>query len=145
MELCACVVGTVRKTNDDPVHLEIKPEYWDAVLQLDKFSHIIVLWWITRRDNPADRSNLRDYPPKTTAELSGVFATRSPARPTPIGISVVAVRGIDDANCRIRIDQIDAFDETPIIDIKPYMPSSDRVDDAQVPEWFKDNVARYTT
>jgi tRNA (Thr-GGU) A37 N-methylase len=63
MELCACVVGTVRKTNNESVHLEIKLEYWDAVLQLDKFSHIIVLWWITGRDNPADRSHLRGRPP----------------------------------------------------------------------------------
>ncbi len=119
--------------------------YWDAVLHLDKFSHIIVLWWITGHDTPESRRILQDYPPQEDAELSGVFATRSPARPTPVGLSIVALENLDDRTHRLYIDQIDAIDETPVIDIKPYMPSSDRVDSAKVPPWFRDNVPRYTT
>lgn len=113
-------------------------------MQLNKFSHIIVLWWITGRDNPQDRLNLSDYPPQSDAEQSGVFASRSPARPTPIGLSIVAITGINNDQNSIQIDQIDAFDGTPIVDIKPYMPSSDRVDGARVAPWFEKNLRRYT-
>ncbi|MHA1961428.1 MAG: tRNA (N6-threonylcarbamoyladenosine(37)-N6)-methyltransferase TrmO, partial [Candidatus Thorarchaeota archaeon] len=137
-------VGHVKKPEKGNPVICIRPEFWDGVLQLDKFSHIIVLWWISERDKDEDRSNLRDYPPYDGAELSGVFASRSPARPTPIGHSVVRVESVDEESNEIRIDQIDAFDGTPVIDIKPYMPTSDRVDEARVPEWFRDNVPRYT-
>ena len=143
-ELCCSIVGYVRKEQDASIYIEIKEQYWEATLQLDKFSHIIVLWWITERDNPQARSNLSDYPPQSTAEKSGVFASRSPARPTPIGLSIVAIMDIEKEKHRIKIDQIDAFDSTPVVDIKPYMPSSDRVDEAKVPHWFQDNVRRYT-
>ncbi len=144
MTMRVTTIGQILK-NDDQIAIDIDPKYWDAALQVDKFSHIIVLWWITGRDNLQDRSNLKDYPPQSDAEMSGVFASRSPARPTPIGHSIVAITGIDNKHHRIEIDQIDAFDGTPVVDIKPYMPSSDRVDDARVPSWFKDNVSRYTT
>jgi tRNA-Thr(GGU) m(6)t(6)A37 methyltransferase TsaA len=145
MEFIATTVGHVKKHNENEIFIEILPEFWPATLQLDKFSHIIVLWWITGRDNPHDRSNLQGYPPKDNRELSGVFATRSPARPTPIGLSIVAIMEIDEDHHRIQIDQIDARDETPVVDIKPYMPFSDRVDVVRVPEWFEDNEPRYTT
>ena len=144
MEFIATAVGHVIKF-DDAIFIEILPEFWPATLQLDKFSHMIVLWWITGRDNPQDRSNLQDFPPKDNRELSGVFATRSPARPTPIGLSIVAIMEIDEKTHRIKIDQIDARDGTPVVDIKPYMPFSDRVDDVRVPKWFEKNVPRYTT
>jgi tRNA-Thr(GGU) m(6)t(6)A37 methyltransferase TsaA len=140
----ANVIGYVRKPDDETVYLEIEEKYWEATLQLDKFSHILVLWWITGHDNPQSRSNLSDYPPQSDAELSGVFASRSPARPTPLGLSIVAILDIEKETHRIIIDQIDAFDSTPIVDIKPYMPSSDRVDEAKVPPWFHDNIRRYT-
>jgi tRNA-Thr(GGU) m(6)t(6)A37 methyltransferase TsaA len=145
MEFIATTVGYVKKPKEDTIFIEILPEYWPATLQLDKFSHIIVLWWITGHDNPQDRSNLQGHPPKPGAELSGVFATRSPLRPTPIGLSIVAIEEIDEKQHRIRIDQIDARGGTPVVDLKPYMPFSDRVDDVRVPEWFENNTPRYTT
>lgn len=89
--------------------------------------------------------NLQDYPPQANAELSGVFASRSPARPTPIGLSIVALQHLDQATRRIYIDQIDAHHDTPVVDIKPYMPFSDKVDKAKVPDWFRENKPRYTS
>ncbi len=145
MEPVCTVVGHVRKSETGDTWIEIADKFWEAALQIERFSHIIVLWWITGRDNPESRANLSDYPPQENAELSGVFASRSPARPTPIGHSIVAITKVDTEGHRIHIDQIDAHDETPVVDIKPYMPSSDKVDDARVPSWFKDNVPRYTS
>lgn len=145
MQFNASIVGYIRKPEEGPIFIEIEPEYWKATLQVDQFSHIIVLWWITGHDNPSSRANLADSPPQENAELSGVFASRSPARPTPIGLSIVAIEKIDETTRRIYIDQIDARDETPVVDIKPYMPFSDKVDKAKVPKWFQDNTPRYTT
>ncbi|MHA2427157.1 MAG: tRNA (N6-threonylcarbamoyladenosine(37)-N6)-methyltransferase TrmO [Candidatus Hermodarchaeia archaeon] len=144
MTFTASVVGYVRKPEDELIFIEIEAQYWEATLQVDQFSHIIVLWWITGHDNPTSRANLADFPPQDAAELSGVFASRSPARPTPIGLSIVAIQKIDKDSRRIYIDQIDAHDETPVVDIKPYMPFSDRVDNARYPIWFQDNEPRYT-
>ncbi len=144
MDLCANIIGYIRKEGTSLISIEILEQYWDGVLQLDQFSHILVFWWVTGHDNPTSRANLQDYPPKTSAALSGVFASRSPARPTPIGLSIVAIEEIVATSHSIRIDQIDAFDGTPVIDIKPYMPFSDKVDNAKVPSWFQDNIPRYT-
>jgi tRNA-Thr(GGU) m(6)t(6)A37 methyltransferase TsaA len=144
MDYVATEIGRVRKPKDGSVFIEIREMYWDATLQLTEFSHIIVLWWITGRDTAEDRSALQNTPPKQDAPLSGVFASRSPSRPTPIGMSIVAMLGIDAPTKRILIDQIDARDDTPVVDIKPYMPFSDKVDRARVPIWFRNNVARYT-
>jgi tRNA-Thr(GGU) m(6)t(6)A37 methyltransferase TsaA len=145
MTFYASVVGYVRKPDDDSIFIEIEPEFWKATLQVDQFSHIIVLWWITGHDNPTSRANLADYPPQENAELSGVFASRSPGRPTPIGLSIVAIEKVEEATRRIYIDQIDAHHDTPVVDMKPYMPFSDKVDHAKVPVWFRDNVSRYSS
>jgi tRNA-Thr(GGU) m(6)t(6)A37 methyltransferase TsaA len=144
MKYQVTVVGFIRKPEEESIFIDLDDKYWPGVLQVDKFSHIIVLWWIHERDNVENRSNLQDYPPAEGAELSGVFASRSPARPTPIGHSIVKIESFDEKEKRIYLDQIDAIDGTPIVDIKPYMPFSDKVDDAKVPQWFVNNVSRYT-
>ena len=145
MEPRATIVGYVRMPDGGSIYLEMLEEFWKATLEHDQFSHIIVLWWITGWDTPQGRSNLQDYPLQSDAKLLGVFASRSPVRPTPIGLSIVALLEIDEKNRRLVIDQIDARDGTPFVDIKPYSPTSDRVDDARVLIWFKDNVPRYTS
>jgi tRNA (adenine37-N6)-methyltransferase len=59
-----------------------------------------------------------------------VFGLRSPLRPNPIALAVVRLLGIDAATGRIEIDAIDCLDGTPLLDIKPYLPSVDAVPDA---------------
>jgi len=134
----------VKKPEDGRIFLQIDSRFWDATLNVDKFSHIHVIWWATGLDMPDYRMHLQDVPPAEGAELSGVFASRSPARPNLLCLSIVKLLGVNDEQRILEIDQIDAKDETPILDIKPYLPSSDRVDDAKVPEWFKDLKKRYT-
>ena len=70
-------------------------------------------------------------------ELMGAFATRSPARPNPIAMTASEVINIDLANGIIRIAFIDADDDTPVLDIKPYTPSFDRVEAPGVPAWSR--------
>lgn len=138
-------VGKVVK-NDEGIFLEIKPEIWDATTHVDFFSHLIVLWWIHERDTEEDRRTLIMFPPKNKGdEPSGAFSCRSPARPNPIGHTIVKLLSVDVDNKRLEIDHMDANDGSPILDIKPYLPTSDKVDDALVAPWFKDLEARYTS
>ncbi|MFW9793892.1 MAG: TrmO family methyltransferase [Candidatus Thorarchaeota archaeon] len=137
-------IGYVEKKEGEPVFLLIEPKYWDATLRIDEFSHLHVLWWADGLDNPENRSHLKDVPPVEGAEMSGVFASRSPARPNLLCLSIVKLEKVDVESKKLVIDQISANDGTPILDIKPYMPSSDRVDDARVPEWFTNLEKRYT-
>lgn len=65
----------------------------------------------------------------------GIFATRSPLRPNPIALTAVAVLGLDPEAGRIDIPYIDAEEGTPVLDIKPYHPSVDRVREVTVPAW----------
>ncbi|MBN2228685.1 MAG: tRNA (N6-threonylcarbamoyladenosine(37)-N6)-methyltransferase TrmO [Candidatus Thorarchaeota archaeon] len=137
-------IGTVQKT-DNENYLVIREDFWDATTHLELFSHIIILWWIDGMDTPEKRSITLANPPRGKGPIpSGVFACRSPARPNPIGHTISKILEIQTKKHRIRVDHIDANDMTPILDIKPYLPSSDRVDDAQVAPWFVDLETRYT-
>ncbi len=137
-------IGHVEK-NDSGIYLVINPNVWDATVHIDHFSHLIVLWWIHERDTPQDRSVLLSNPPRNKGdEPSGAFSCRSPVRPNPIGHTIVQLLKVDPAHRRLKVDHMDAHHGTPIIDIKPYLPSSDRVDDAKVAPWFQDLEPRYT-
>ena len=123
---------------DEKTTILITDKYRKAMLHLGEFSHIIVLWWIEGRDTEEGREILLVTPPKQeTAPLTGVFSCRSPNRPNPIGLTIVKVLEVDEEKGTIEIDQIDAYDQTPVIDIKPYLPKSDCILNAKVPEWFE--------
>ncbi|WP_097003535.1 TrmO family methyltransferase domain-containing protein [Lacrimispora amygdalina] len=82
------------------------------------------------------RSTLQtEKPYKGAPEVIGVFATRSPLRPNPIALTTVDVIHIDYEKGVIQIAFIDAYDNTPVLDIKPYTPSFDRVETPVVPAW----------
>ncbi len=126
-------IGKLVKTADQPI-LEIFPVFKDALLGLDGFSHVIVFYWFDRNDSPEARATLKVHPRGDRSNpLSGVFATRSPFRPNLIGFSICKIISVKDSN--IVVEQIDAFDGSPIIDLKPYIPVSDCMPDASVPEW----------
>jgi tRNA-Thr(GGU) m(6)t(6)A37 methyltransferase TsaA len=100
--------------------LEIDAAFAEAIDGIAVGSEIVVLTWLHR----ADRSVLRVHPrDELERPLAGVFATRSPARPNPIGLHRVRVVELD-AQRGIRVDELEAVDGTPIIDIKPVMPES---------------------
>lgn len=128
-------IGRVVK-NSGEARLEIFPRFRDALLGLNKFSHVHVIYWFDRNDSPEKRATLRVHPRGNSANpLTGVFATRSPLRPNLIGLSVCKIKSVD--NTVITVDAIDALDGTPIIDLKPYIPDNDCVPGALAPEWVK--------
>lgn len=114
----------------------LEEKYRAGAEGLDGFSHLQILWWFSGCDNSGDRSVLTvDKPYKNGPETLGTFATRSPERPNPIGCSVCEVKSIDRENGVITLAYFDAFTGTPILDIKPYQPSVDRVEAPAVPAW----------
>jgi tRNA-Thr(GGU) m(6)t(6)A37 methyltransferase TsaA len=129
-----CPVGYVHKGGTETT-IEIRAQYQDGLLGLDGFSHMWVLWWFDRNDNPQKRAVLKVHPRGDPMNpLTGVFATRSPARPNLIAMTLCKIKSIH--RCTIRVEDIDAFDNTPVLDLKPYIPRSDRVGKATVPSWI---------
>src|ERR1039458_4760108 len=96
--------------------LEIRAELEAGLTDIEGFSHLFVIWAFDR----AEGFQLVGTPP-TDDRPHGVFATRSPRRPNPIGLTVVELLGREGPPLRVR--GIDMLDGTPILDIKPYLSS----------------------
>jgi tRNA-Thr(GGU) m(6)t(6)A37 methyltransferase TsaA len=93
--------------------LEIEPRFADALLGIEVDHELIVITWLHK----AQRDVLQNHPRSDESRpLTGVFYTRSPARPNPLGLHPVTVREMDGT--RIKIGPIEAFDGTPVVDIK---------------------------
>ncbi len=126
-------VGIVKKT-DTAVRIEIFDDYTDALLGLGGFSHIVVLFWFDQNDTAEKRRVLQVHPRKDSRNpLTGVFATHSPQRPNLIGLTVCKILSIQGGS--IEIEDIDAFDGTPVIDLKCYIPTSDSEKNVRLPDW----------
>jgi tRNA-Thr(GGU) m(6)t(6)A37 methyltransferase TsaA len=94
--------------------LEIDPALEAGLTDIEGFSHLYVIWIFDR----AEGAELTAWPPSDDRS-HGVFATRSPQRPNPIGLTVV--RLLEREGTRLRVKGIDMLDGTPIVDIKPYL------------------------
>ena len=99
----------------------LDPAISPALAGLVPGARIIVLTWFDRADRDVLRTRPRGDPNRAE---QGVFTTRSPDRPNPIGLHEVTVLAVDGA--RVRVDGMDALDQTPILDIKPVL---ERLDD----------------
>ena len=96
--------------------LEVLPEFAPGLKDIEGFSHLFVIWVFDRSTS----YDLLGTPPTDNRE-HGVFATRSPRRPNPIGLTVVRLLGREGA--QLRVAGLDMLDGTPILDIKPYLTS----------------------
>ncbi|MEF8915880.1 tRNA (N6-threonylcarbamoyladenosine(37)-N6)-methyltransferase TrmO [Natronomonas sp.] len=105
----AAVEGTV----------ELEEAYADGLRDLDGFTHCILLYHFHASDDAASM----EVEPFLNDEKRGVFATRAPQRPNPIGLSVVEIESITDQT--VTVNGIDVVDQTPLLDIKPFVPEFD--------------------
>ncbi len=110
-------IGWIRKA-DGRTTIEVERRYQPALLGVAELEAIWVLYWFDRNDTPERRSILQVHPHANPENpLRGVFATRAPMRPNLIALSRCRVRAVQDN--LIEIDDIDAFSDTPVLDIKP--------------------------
>ena len=111
-----CPIGKIVK-KDGRTFIVIDKRFEAGLLRMDRLSYVTVLYWFDRNDTPEKRSILQVHPRGNMKNpLTGVFATHSPVRPNLIGVSrckIISVKG----NI-IEIDDIDAFDGSPVIDLK---------------------------
>lgn len=116
--------------------ITIFPEFRLGLEGLMAYSHLIVLYWFHLRDNPTERGTLRVIPRRHAgAPQVGVFASRSPSRPNPVGLCTVEL--IDIKDCTLTVSGLDAVAGSPVIDIKPYNPRADSIPNVRTPEWAK--------
>ena len=110
--------------------IEIFDQHAEGLKDIDGFSHMILLYWLNQSKN-------FDLLVKTPwdCEPHGVFATRSPNRPNPIGFSVVELVEINGN--RLKVKGLDALEGTPLLDIKPYLPEIDSKTNVRV-GWVKE-------
>ncbi len=105
----------------------------EALDGLEESSHIIVLYWMHQA--MSGEVPLKVHPRgKQELPLLGLFATRTPNRPNRIGIATVSL--LERQGNILRVEELDAIDGTPVIDIKPYIPGYDSVANTKVPLWI---------
>jgi tRNA-Thr(GGU) m(6)t(6)A37 methyltransferase TsaA len=127
-----------RRGSDKPhqagwAEIEIDADWEEALDGIEGFSHIWVVWWLDRFEAPPTSHKVH---PEGRPEmpLVGLFATRSPHRPCPIGIT--AVRLLAHQGPKLQVEGLDAYEGTPILDIKPYLRRGDLIPEATAPSWL---------
>ena len=128
-------IGVVEKIDAQEARIRLFPEFCPGLKNIENYSHIIIFYWFHLRDKTEERRIIQVTPRRhhPGAPEVGVFASRSPSRPNPIGLCVVELAKIE--NCTLFVKGLDAFEGSPIIDIKPYLPRADSIPDARVPQW----------
>ena len=119
-------------TIDSEIHLD--PQLTGGLQGLAGFSHILVAFFLDRAQGFDPLKQLMRKPRgRDDLQAVGVFAQRTKYRPNPLGITAVQLLGIEGSAVKVR--GLDALDGTPVLDIKPYMPPFDRMENVQMPEW----------
>lgn len=124
-----------RDTRWEEIESEIViDERWrDALDGIEQFSHIWVVFVFDQMSAP-DSLKIRPMQ-KDDMPIVGIFATRSPQRPNPIGIRAAELVGVQDNILRVR--GLDALNDSPVLDLKPYLPRGDAIQGARVGEWVQ--------
>jgi tRNA-Thr(GGU) m(6)t(6)A37 methyltransferase TsaA len=117
--------------------IELDPEWAAGLKDLAAFSHLIL---VTHLHQVSGYS--LEVVPFLDDRPHGVFATRSPRRPNPIGLSIV--RLVDITGCTLHVEDVDMVDGTPLLDIKPFVPALDHRETDRI-GWFSDRLDRLST
>lgn len=115
--------------------VHVLPEFQAGLEAIDGFSHLILLYWLheTKQEQLV-------FTPPFDSQPRGIFATRGPRRPNPIGLSVVAFAGMDGPGV-LTVRYLDCVDNTPLLDIKPYLPTTDSEPEAAM-GWLAPHATR---
>jgi tRNA-Thr(GGU) m(6)t(6)A37 methyltransferase TsaA len=108
---------------------------------LEQFSHVIVVFFMHRSSFNPETDLVRRPQGRPDMPEVGIFAQRAKHRPNPIGVTAVELVGI--RGNVVTVKGLDAIDGTPVLDIKPYFPDYDRVEESSVPEWVERLMAGY--
>jgi tRNA (adenine37-N6)-methyltransferase len=121
--------------------IHLRPDLAPGLIGLDGFSHAIVLYFMHEADYHPRQDVLRHPRGRQDLPLTGIFAQRARHRPNPIGLTAVQVVAVHDAILTVR--GLDAIDGTPVLDIKPYTPMFDRIEQPRIPAWLEEIMKGY--
>lgn len=152
MKIALESIGTVRNTrthtgDEDWASvvstIELEPAFSSGLEGLDDWSHVLVVFFM--HHDPGDEAPPSDWRrrPRGRADmpLAGVFAQRGRMRPNVLGVTAAKIERVEPG--KLVVTGLDAIDGTPVLDLKPYAPVFDRVEDARVPEWFDELMRGY--
>jgi tRNA-Thr(GGU) m(6)t(6)A37 methyltransferase TsaA len=136
-------IGTVRNeikerhrhdTRDTVSEIILNEDLTEGLDDIENFSHLIIIYFMHKSRLPFPLKVHPRFRIEPDQEV-GVFASRSPDRPNPLGKTTVKL--LERNKNILRVQGLDALDGTPVIDIKPYIPGIDAVENARVPPWMK--------
>ncbi len=108
----------------------VDEKFAEALNGIDDYSHIIVVYWMDKVKDHVIKHRPQGNP---QVPIVGIFACRCPQRPNPIAITTVEL--VEHKGNKIKVKGLDILDGTPVIDIKPYWPQYDKVENEKIPEW----------
>ena len=119
----------------------LHPEYFGALSGLGNFSHAIIITYLHQAKYKKEEHLQRRPQGLDSMPKVGIFSQRAKDRPNPIGVTAVKILNVGDDY--IEVQGLDAVNETPVLDIKPYYPQYDRIDSPKVPEWVNRLMEKY--
>lgn len=133
-------IGVVEAAGEQEARIRISEDYCAGLKGIEEYSHLIILYWSHLRDNEKERQTLLVAPKRHALRVEkGVFACRSPSRPNPIGLCVTQLLKVE--KCTLTVKGLDAFEASPNIDIKPYLPRADLFPNARAPAWTEEGLS----
>lgn len=121
-----------RDTRDIISEIVLDPDLTEGLDDIEDFSHLVIIYFMHKSHRPFPLKVHPRYRKKLTPV--GVFASRSPDRPNPLGKAIVKL--LERRKNILKVQGLDAINGTPVIDIKPYIPEIDSIKGARVPRWM---------
>ena len=119
----------------------LQPEYIGALSGLEDFSHAIIITYLHQAKYEKEKHLQRRPRGLEDMPKIGLFSQRAKDRPNPIGVTAVKIVSVGDDY--LEVQGLDAIDQTPVLDIKPYYPHYDKIDASEVPEWVNRLMENY--
>lgn len=121
--------------------IALNREYSGAFLGLEDFSHAIVVTYLHEANYQKEKHLKRRPKNLETMPLVGIFSQRVKDRPNPIGITAVQIIAVNEDILEVK--GLDAINGTPVLDVKPYYPQYDKIEDSKIPEWVNKLMKDY--
>ncbi|MBK5112569.1 MAG: tRNA (N6-threonylcarbamoyladenosine(37)-N6)-methyltransferase TrmO [Candidatus Heimdallarchaeota archaeon] len=119
----------------------VNEEYAKGIIGLEDFSHAIIIFYMHKASYVEEKHLVRHPREQQDLPKIGIFAQRARHRPNPIGITTVRIISVEGNTLTVK--GLDAINETPVLDIKPYYPIFDKRDDASTPDWVQEIMKNY--
>ena len=141
-EICLKPIGFVKNNVKEPrvgsfadevSEIVVDVKFTDALNGIEDYSHVIIVYWMDKVKKSVITHRPQGNP---KVPIVGIFSCRCPPRPNPIGVTTVEL--LERKENRIRVKGLDILDGTPVIDIKPYWPVYDKVENAKIPDWVNE-------